>query len=494
MAIDKTVYATDNTEKTADAFYKKEVYNARLQEQQKYLGKNLINFNFAERSLYGKIDMNFAPISLQKNNIKYISAAYAETDNNSSKVAAVNFVVDAYMEMARQFEKAVMTGKISTNEAYLSNLKVYKAYEDPHKKYADYHKIYADSLASFLQKEGDSDPFVTFEQFIDRLMPALTKSLRSHPFTKTGFIKSKYCPHSCSGLVLEIADLSYSNDQAKMDHFINNKNWNFFVKTCSSHGFMVDQNIPWRIIANIGSREFMTLFARRYMRSSTGVSPQTLFNRYYDLVHVKCYRTFKFYLLSLYNQSRPGIARFKSYCNINGETSRYEASRQYDPFRFENYFSEEYFLRLYCKFRFLEEESKFTTQQQEQLIREMVDYYGGKKTNLNAALYIFEYILNKTFDYIGSISYINKAIEARRVYEEERMLEHRQQQDMEPDEAPGYLSKIVDGTQVGALPVDDITSRTNPFRRYGRSPNQIRTNGSSSETGNTGGTSGGGGY
>ena len=279
-----------------------------------------------------------------------------------------------------------------------------------------------------------------------------------------------------------------------MDHFINNKNWNFFVKTCSSHGFMVDQNIPWRIIANIGSREFMTLFARRYMRSSTGVSPQTLFNRYYDLVHVKCYRTFKFYLLSLYNQSRPGIARFKSYCNINGETSRYEASRQYDPFRFENYFSEEYFLRLYCKFRFLEEESKFTTQQQEQLIREMVDYYGGKKTNLNAALYIFEYILNKTFDYIGSISYINKAIEARRVYEEERMLEHRQQQDMEPDEAPGYLSKIVDGTQVGALPVDDITSRTNPFRRYGRSPNQIRTNGSSSETGNTGGTSGGGGY
>ena len=196
MAIDKTVYATDNTEKTADAFYKKEVYNARLQEQQKYLGKNLINFNFAERSLYGKIDMNFAPISLQKNNIKYISAAYAETDNNSSKVAAVNFVVDAYMEMARQFEKAVMTGKISTNEAYLSNLKVYKAYEDPHKKYADYHKIYADSLASFLQKEGDSDPFVTFEQFIDRLMPALTKSLRSHPFTKTGFIKSNYCPHS----------------------------------------------------------------------------------------------------------------------------------------------------------------------------------------------------------------------------------------------------------------------------------------------------------
>ena len=45
MAIDKTVYATDNTEKTADAFYKKEVYSARLQEQQKYLGKNLINFN-----------------------------------------------------------------------------------------------------------------------------------------------------------------------------------------------------------------------------------------------------------------------------------------------------------------------------------------------------------------------------------------------------------------------------------------------------------------
>ena len=66
-------------------------------------------------------------------------------------------------------------------------------------------------------------------------------------------------------------------------------------------------------------------------------------------------------------------------------------------------YSTEYFLRKYFEIRFLEEESPYTPEQQEQLIHEVLCFYHG--SGLMSALDGFERILNKTFDYYGSFSY-----------------------------------------------------------------------------------------
>ena len=58
---------------------------------------------------------------------------------------------------------------------------------------------------------------------------------------------------SISGLVIDIANIEPNNDQIKYKSFYQSKNWDFFLNACNTYGFMVDCNMPNRIIADINS-------------------------------------------------------------------------------------------------------------------------------------------------------------------------------------------------------------------------------------------------
>ena len=79
--------------------------------------------------------------------------------------------------------------------------------------------------------------------------------------------------------------------------------------------------------------------------------------------------------------------------------------------------SEEYFLEIYFKIRFYEEESQYAEEEKNKLTRELINYYRANR--LSTTLFMFERILNKTFDYAGSMMYI---IKRRKLIEEESQL------------------------------------------------------------------------
>jgi hypothetical protein len=58
----------------------------------------------------------------------------------------------------------------------------------------------------------------------------------------------------------------------------------------------------------------------------------------------------------------------------------------------------------------MEDESKFADFEQESLIRDCLQIYATR--GLNRALLVFETIVNKPFDYRGSLSYNSKHIQA----------------------------------------------------------------------------------
>jgi len=70
---------------------------------------------------------------------------------------------------------------------------------------------------------------------------------------------------------------------------------------------------------------------------------------------------------------------------------------------FEKY-SDLYFLNLYCKIRFFEEESQFSESEQNYIIDDCIEL---AQHDLTKALDSFENILNKPFDYRGSLGYIS---------------------------------------------------------------------------------------
>jgi len=429
-------FVKNKRESTALTFYKKVIYKETLQ-QQKSLRKNLTNFHLGEKIMYGRVNMFYAPIAIQNNRIKYLSEQLCADPALGGRIGAVNFVADSFVEMSKQFQKAALAGQISSTEKYLSNLKVYRGYEDIHEKYKNHYRIYSNQISQSMKSDRENS-FYNFDQFVERLINVISGSLRTHALTKTGFIKSKYCPIHSSGLALEIADLSYTNDQDKMDHFVNSKNWDFYVKTCSSYGFLVDRDVPWRIVADIGNPDFMRVFASRYRLSS---SKQSFMNRYYDLVHDRYFKAFKGYLYNLYNMSR-----VFEYVEINscGKPERSQTI-SYEYQQIVARYSDEYFLRLYFKIRLMEESTSMDAHEEQVLINEVIEYYRvNPKSHLSRALYFFEFFVNKTFDKIGSMSYINQVKKIRHEIELEMIRNNKDRQD-EYRENSKLVSRSVDG-------------------------------------------------
>ncbi|MAG27263.1 hypothetical protein CMI47_17150 [Candidatus Pacearchaeota archaeon] len=389
-----TLYSEDpNKESTSELFYKKIIYD----NDSKTLGyDNLVDFNFAEKCLYGRVTPRFVP--MESTFGRYGAKGLPRKQTQEKNATAINFVADAFAALSQEFDRCALTNKIDTRDPFLSSLKIYKSYTKPRILYQGNQKNYTAALKQSL-KQADVQ-LATFDQFIKELMRSLKKTAHTFPFTYPGYIKSRRCSILVSGLALDIADLDPNNDQEKIDNFINSNNWEFYLNACRSYGFMVDRHIPWRLVADIASSP-MIEYASKYGTNST---PE-VFVKYYTPAHQFYYNTFKRQLLTIYNRIKPTYITTTEECQGTTISTTTE-SANYTLSSLKLKFSEEFFLETYFRIRFLEEESKFSEEEKSLLIDDLLEIKATQTSMI--AVGQFEKILNKPFDYLGSLSYINK--------------------------------------------------------------------------------------
>ena len=357
---------------------------------------NLTDFGFGEKRLYGRVNRLFIPMEGTFKN--YGSKKFSDKQATSQSLSAIDFVVDAFNGLAQQFRKCALTRKIDSQDPFLTNLIIYRAFESPQTVYQRHYNSYMTAIDQAFRNQNIK--VENFKQFIDELMGVLDDTSRTFAFTYPGFVKSRFCPISVSGLALEIANLDPNNDDEKIKQFVNSNNWEFYLNACRSYGFMVDRNIPWRIVADIGSSA-MIEYATKYGTTSTS----GVLTDYYKPAWESYYIGFKERLLILYNKVRPQHIWKTRECN--GATIPFATAPITYTSEYLNLgFSESFFLETYCKMRFLEEESKFTENEMRLIIDDVLEMYMSR--SIERALMQFERILNKPFDYRGSLSYINK--------------------------------------------------------------------------------------
>jgi len=391
--------AENNNESTTELFYKRTLYRTILKNKKP---RHIVDFNIGEKFLFGRVGRKYIPIQIKGNGfLKKIAPKYLLEP--SADMRAMNFVVDVFNDFAKQFEKCVAIGQISGDDPFLSKIKVHKAYLDPNFRYDAYLDVFTNALASQFEKRKID--VMNFEGFVESLLNIIQNGALTFPLTKTAYIKSRWCPINCSGFAIEIADLSYENDDEKIKDFINSRNFNFYVNACNSYGFMIDLNAPWRMVADIDS-EIMREYGKAY---GVGTPDLVLLNQF-NYVHFDYFRTFPQTLLRIYNRLRRQVIIQTTTCRDDTIHTHYLESDSYELSELEKKFPTSYFLKKYFQIRFLEEESHFSEQEQKRLIQECLQAQEGLGTP--SALTIFEQILNKTFDYHGSLSYINKQIKA----------------------------------------------------------------------------------
>jgi len=390
-------YRNKNKETTRELFNKKVIYKSELQSYGNSYS-NITNFNFGEKFLYGRVSRLFVPIQIEgSQRLK----SFKSVKNPSQ---GVNFVVDAFEALAAQFRKCAMTGKIDTTDPFLSNLVVYKAMQSPHRLYSAYRRIYFNALAATFKV--DKLNVKNFDEYVEELSQLLERPTYSIPFTKPAYIKSRRCPINVSGLAVEIADLDPANDEGKITSFVESPNWEFYVNACRSYGFMIDEEMPWRLVADIGSSAMLE-YAARYRLTRTDI----VLDRVYSPSFITYFENFKYDLLQLYNTvtQTPIIEAVECGDKVISEVT---IPTSYTAAQLDKRYSEMYFLKLYFKIRFWEDETKATKAQQEKLEFDCLEIY--KTQGANRALYVFERIVNKPFDYRGSLSYISRQVAAMR--------------------------------------------------------------------------------
>ncbi len=390
-------YRKGNSESTKNLFEKKLVYDLKLARNK--TSNALVDFSFAEKALYGRVNRLYLPIVVTDDTIP-LKTLKSSMDPSNTKV--LNFVSDAFEALRKQFQKKYMLNEISKSESFLSQIKAYKGYVPYKKAYTNHINSYLGAFKTI--SEQNNIKFADFDEFILRLFPYLLEATKKQPFTLPAFMKSKDCPIFCSGLAIKISNLPLSNDEKKVSNFIDSKNWSFYVNACESYGFTIDKNNPDILVADIASAE-MLKFAEPYGIRTT----DSVLGGAYKPAHTDYLETFKGILFRLYTDLK--VKRYHVQSKIEPDKHKsviiHPVSYTFEDFT--SYYNDSYFIDLYCKIRFAEEESDFTEQEMHSLIDNTIELSRGNGANI--ALRSFELIINKTFDYRGSLSYHSERVD-----------------------------------------------------------------------------------
>jgi len=389
-------YVEKDNESTLTIYNKRLIYDFDSRNEEY---KNVVDFNFGEKFLYGRVSRRFKPIYFNNNLTKL--KTFNPINTQGTPPQAINFVVDMFNRMATQFDKCAAVGKISSDHKFLSSLKVYKAFQNP----VELHGSFLQTQLGVFSNQLKVNRFKNIEEFMVRFEGLVEESTKLYPITFAGFVKSRFCPISVSGLALEIADADYFNDNSKIEEFINSPNWKFYLNACQSYGFMIDKLIPWRIVADIGSNECLE-YSRVYGLTHTN----HILNISYGRTDIIFFNKLKFYLINLYNNN---TNMYTEQYDCNGiPKTRYKQISKITVEEFDKRVTEQDLLNLYFKIRMLEEDKKMSEGERLRLIRDCMGIYDNR--GLSSALDRFELIINQPFDTPGSLSYLNEGFKRRR--------------------------------------------------------------------------------
>ena len=401
-----------NSESSIELFNKKTFYRGIAVSD----NPALTNFD-SEKLLYGRVDRNFVPVyapGSRNEQFKYI----AKSNNSQQGIQVINFVADAFRDLVQHFAKCSKYGKIDTNDRFLSSIKAYKGYQDPKARYERYHLTFKQTMKNNIFRQKNK--IMGFNDVADYLLDTLSNSNVISPFSFSGYVKNRRNNIMSSGLAIEIANIDKSNDDMKFLFFLNSKNWDFYLNVAETFGFMVDVDVPWRLVADINSKQ-MLAYAANYDLNST----DQILRRYFTSAGVEEVTFYPEKMLGLYDFVKPPfIEEFTSPGEIiEAPTNSQEgyntpkiyyrppstAVKRVFPHQYKNVstfkeeVSKEQMINLYCNIRFLEEELQLSDNEKALIIDDVVELMYSN--NIFYAVRKFELFVNQPFDYIGSIGY-----------------------------------------------------------------------------------------
>lgn len=247
---DSDIPSLQDTQDSRSNFTQEVIYQNMLEPTSDL---RLFNLNY-NNVYYGKID--------NKNNFIIPKPLYIEEFGNFPESHfLLSFVRDAFEDFTRKWDNLKRKGALNS----ITPIEIV-----PKRTYQHYQTVYSEIMnkhyANFvnfvnsknIQKQiTDVNSFLqTFSQYIEMVTP-------DNPVSLTKFISSKYCSQHISGLYIDTLGEDVNNYDTKIETYFNNPNFSVFVELAVEHGFIIDKNLPWRLVANLESDK-MKEYIKKY--------------------------------------------------------------------------------------------------------------------------------------------------------------------------------------------------------------------------------------
>lgn len=292
-----------------------------------------------DRNLFGKIDFN--------GNAVYPSEAFLKMISNENSIFVLNFVADAFNAFKNFVSQMKMKNKISQN-SIITNLNPVSGWQSVNVLYHEYIKIVYQSFSTFVKENRREKEFLDVKSFVKLMFDFCHQLiLKDFPISKTAFIKSKFCSNQVSGLMIEISSENHDDDKNKVEKFINDPNFHFYLRSARKFGFKVDKNAPWRLIADLKSPNL-----EKFLLQNT-ISLDTIFEKHYYLSYQVDRQSMTAYFYSFYSSFISSIDQV-----VQIERNRSFEKKQINPFSFkdlQNELDDQKWISFYSSIRSLEE-------------------------------------------------------------------------------------------------------------------------------------------
>ena len=252
---------------------------SRQNEELEYLfNRNITNVGSTRGviGLYGLVDMQFNTVNMAGTYQDGVDSGRLIIANTSaSPIFVTNFVHDAFDAMATYYNVAKQHNKIRANAGFLVDMKIKRGYESINNSHEAYMQTYFQAFTDYLNSRGLVEKIRNFKEFMHHFENFIYQVVTENPVTRTGFTRSIYSNILNGGLAIEIENISKSRENLKVTDFYENPNFDNYSKIANHFGFVVDRDVPWRLLANISSPR-MQLFMQQH-----GVTKMGLFDQYY---------------------------------------------------------------------------------------------------------------------------------------------------------------------------------------------------------------------
>tara|TARA_Y100000310_G_C20452568_1_gene701467 strand:+ start:20 stop:793 length:774 start_codon:yes stop_codon:yes gene_type:complete len=217
--------------------------------------------------------------------------------------------------------------------------------------------------------------------------------LKSIPITNTSILSSKYTSIATSGLSIMLRDSKFDDDETK-SILMNEIVFDFYRQAAMKHGFMINKNAPWQIVANIDSSAMANYMEERL------TSKEDLWETHYTKVQYNDIEHIKKFILAMWNgfvDKNPVAKRREPRCAGKSTRSVKIKRARYTAEQLNEKIKNPQWIKLYCEIRAAESVGKFSTATIDRIIKTAI----GVEKNLDidtAVSYINEQYKNETFE------------------------------------------------------------------------------------------------